>query len=71
MFLYYTKIVFSNKFDGKQKVGEVSLEKDLKFNEKNLNHGFIITGLLGLVEDEGLSPHEAFRVVEDIKNQTF
>ncbi|MCA1027686.1 hypothetical protein [Cytobacillus kochii] len=47
------------------------MEKDLKFNEKNLNHGFIITGLLGLVEDEGLSPHEAFRVVEDIKNQTF
>jgi hypothetical protein len=42
-----------------------------KVNLENINVGFIITGLAGMVEDDGLSPHEAFRLVDEIKNQTF
>jgi len=42
-----------------------------KFNVNSLNQQFIITGLVGLVEDEGLTPHEAFQVLEDIKRNTF
>lgn len=31
----------------------------------------IITGLLRLVEDEGHSPHEAFRLLDAVKQNTF
>lgn len=42
-----------------------------KLDIKNLNHGFVITGLLQMVEDDGLTPHEAFEVLEDIKRNTY
>ena len=38
---------------------------------KNINVGFIITGLLGMVENDGLTPHEAFDLLNEIKNQTY
>ncbi|RBP89380.1 hypothetical protein DFO70_11127 [Cytobacillus firmus] len=47
------------------------MDKRLTLDVDNLNHKLIITGLLGMVEDNGLSPHEAFTVLEDIKRQTF
>lgn len=36
-------------------------------------HGdiFIIDGLRRLVEESGMTPHEAFEVLEDIKRQTW
>jgi hypothetical protein len=37
----------------------------------NINVGLIITGLVGMVEDDGLSPREAFALVDEIKNQTW
>jgi hypothetical protein len=37
----------------------------------NINVGFIITGLLGMVEDDGLSPRDAFILLDEIKSQTF
>lgn len=43
--------------------------KELDLN--NINVGLIITGLLGMVEDEGKTPHEAFEMLELIKNQTW
>lgn len=35
----------------------------------NINVGFVITGLLGMVEDDGLTPHEAFELLDLIKSQ--
>ncbi|MNO43384.1 hypothetical protein D3C76_336030 [compost metagenome] len=46
-------------------------DQRLKFNLNNINHGLIVTGMLGMVEDEGLTPHEVFDVLEDIKRQTW
>lgn len=46
-------------------------DKRLKFNLNNINHGLIVTGMLQMVEDEGLTPHEVFDVLEDIKRQTW
>lgn len=43
----------------------------MKLDIKNLNVGFIITGLMGLVEDDGLSPREAFEMLDLIKQQTW
>lgn len=37
----------------------------------NINVGFVITGLVGMVEDDGLTPHEAFDVLDEIKNKTW
>lgn len=42
-----------------------------KLDLKNINVGFVITGLLGMVEDDGLTPHEAFEMLNWIKQQTF
>ncbi|MDQ0091634.1 hypothetical protein J2T12_005074 [Paenibacillus anaericanus] len=36
-----------------------------------LSHSLVVTGLLGMVEDDGLTPHQAFEVLEDIKRQTW
>ncbi|MGM0807595.1 MAG: hypothetical protein ACQET8_23090 [Bacillota bacterium] len=44
-------------------------KKDLDLT--NLNVGFVITGLIGMVEDEGMTPHEAFEMLDLIKRQTF
>jgi hypothetical protein len=38
---------------------------------KNINVGFVITGLLGMVENDGLSPREAFQLLDEIKNQIY
>jgi glucan phosphorylase len=45
--------------------------KKSAFNLNSLHQQLIIAGLAGLVEDEGLSPHEAFEVLEEIKRNTF
>jgi hypothetical protein len=37
----------------------------------NINVGLIITGLLGMIEDDGLNPHEAFELLDEIKRQTW
>ncbi|BFH71227.1 hypothetical protein J27TS7_34220 [Paenibacillus dendritiformis] len=42
-----------------------------KFNPDRLNHQLIVAGLCGMVEDEGLTPHQTLEVLEDIKRQTF
>lgn len=42
-----------------------------KLDLNNINVGLIITGLVGMVEDDGKTPHEAFDIVEQIKQQTF
>ncbi|WP_169917347.1 hypothetical protein [Alkalihalobacterium alkalinitrilicum] len=43
----------------------------VKFDMNNFNQQLIIAGLAGLVEDEGLTMHEAFKVLEEIKKNTF
>jgi hypothetical protein len=48
----------------------VKLDKP-KLDLNNLNVGFIITGLVGMVEDDGLSPRDAFILLDEIKNQTW
>jgi hypothetical protein len=40
-------------------------------DQNNFNHKLIIAALAGMVEDDGLTPHEAFAVLEDIKCNTF
>ncbi|EJW14826.1 hypothetical protein M5X02_23940 [Paenibacillus alvei] len=44
------------------------MSKQLDMN--NVNHQLIMAALTGMV-DEGLSPHEVFEVLEDIKRKTF
>lgn len=43
----------------------------VKFNQKSFGQGLIITGLAELVENEGLTPHEAFEVLRDIQRYTW
>lgn len=43
----------------------------VKLNLNNFNQQLIITGLAGLVEDDGFTPHEAFQLLDVIKNNTF
>lgn len=38
---------------------------------KKFSHGMVITGLLHMVEDDGLTPRQAFEVLEDIKKNTY
>lgn len=45
------------------------MSKQLELN--NLNHQLIVAALTSMVDDEGLSPHEVFEVLEDIKRKTF
>ena len=47
------------------------LEPKPKLNLNNLNVGFVITGLVGMVEDDGLTPREAFILLDEIKKQTW
>jgi hypothetical protein len=42
-----------------------------KMNLNNLNHQLVVAGLTGMVDEDGLTPHEAFEVVEDIKQNIF
>lgn len=39
--------------------------------DKSFHLQLIVAGLTGLVDDEGLSPHEAFRLLEATKQNTF
>lgn len=39
--------------------------------DESFNLKLIIAGLTGLVEDEGYSPHEAFRLLDSVKQNTF
>lgn len=42
-----------------------------KLDLSNFNQQLIITGMAGLIEDDGLTFHEMIQVLEDIKKQTF
>jgi len=42
-----------------------------EMNLNNQNHRLVVVGLTGMVEEDGLTPHEAFEVVEDIKQNIF
>lgn len=42
-----------------------------KLQMNKLSHQMVISGLVGMVEDDGLTLHEAFEVLEDIKRQVF
>jgi hypothetical protein len=47
------------------------MNKDRKrMDLNNRNNQLIIAGMAGLIDD-GLTPHEVFEVLDDIKNQTF
>jgi hypothetical protein len=37
----------------------------------NINQQLIIAGLAGLVTDDGLTPHEAFELLDEIKRSTY
>ena len=43
----------------------------MKLDLNNINHQLIIAGLTGLVTDDGLTPREAFELLDEIKRQTF
>lgn len=43
----------------------------MKLDLNNINQQLIIAGLIGLVEDDGLTTHEAFRLLDEIKRNTF
>ncbi|MGG1481446.1 hypothetical protein ABE402_11135 [Bacillus smithii] len=43
----------------------------MKLDLNNFNQRLIIAGLTGLVEDDGLTPHDAFRLLDEIKRNTF
>lgn len=45
--------------------------KKLQMDQTKMSNMLVITGLLKMVEDDGLTPHEAFEVLEDIKRQTW
>jgi hypothetical protein len=36
-----------------------------------MSHQLIVAGLAGLIDEDGLTFHEAMEVLEDIKSQTF
>jgi hypothetical protein len=36
-----------------------------------ISNQLVMAGLVGMVENDGLTPHEAFEVLEDIKRQTW
>ena len=40
-------------------------------NLNNLNHQLVVAGLTGMVDEDGLTPHEALEVLEDIKYNIF
>jgi hypothetical protein len=58
-------------FETKCVVKEIVKMDKPNLDLNNINVGFIITGLLGMVEDDGLTPHEAFALLDVIKQQTW
>lgn len=47
------------------------MEKKPNLDLNNINVGLVVTGLLGMVEDDGLTPREAFILLDEIKRQTW
>lgn len=47
------------------------MKEQKRLDLNNFNHQLVITGLTGMVEDNGLTPHEALEVLEDIKRNIF
>ena len=43
----------------------------MKLDMNNPNHQIIIGAMVAMVEEDGLTPHEVFDVLEDIKRNTF
>jgi hypothetical protein len=43
----------------------------MKLDLNNINQQLIIAGLTGLVADDGLTPNEAFELLDEIKRSTF
>jgi len=39
--------------------------------EKSMNLQLIVAGVSGLVDNEGYTPHEAWRLVEEVKKNIF
>ena len=46
-------------------------EPTKKMEDSKNGTAFVITGLMHMIEDEGLTTRQAFEILEDIKNQTF
>jgi len=44
---------------------------NVEFNQNSFGQQLIITGLAHLVENEGLTPHESFELLEHIKRSTY
>ncbi|MEK5166169.1 hypothetical protein NYE69_28090 [Paenibacillus sp. FSL R5-0527] len=44
---------------------------NLKFDPNNRAHAFVVTGMIKMVENDGLTPRQVFQVLEDIKRQTW
>lgn len=49
----------------------MSTPDKLRFNGNNRAHAFVVTGMIEMIENDGLTPHEVFEVLEDIKRQTW
>jgi hypothetical protein len=49
--------------------GEGMNKSTLDLNNRKV--GFVITGLLGMVEEDGLTPREAFALLDVIKQNTW
>lgn len=47
------------------------MENKKTMEDSKLGTPFVITGLMHMIEDEGLTTRQAFEILEDIKNQTF
>lgn len=50
------------------KVKKTTVETPIEQSQGKM---FILVGLTHLVEDEGCTPHEAFRILEDLKRESF
>ncbi|WFR64180.1 hypothetical protein P9222_08400 [Paenibacillus amylolyticus] len=49
----------------------MSTPDKLRFDVNNRAHAFVVTGMLEMIENDGLTPREVFGVLEDIKRQTW
>lgn len=43
----------------------------MKLDLTNRNHQMILGALASMVEDDGLTPHEVFEVLDDMQRQTW
>lgn len=42
-----------------------------KFDPSKMSHQMVVAGLVGMIDDDGLTFHEAMEVMEDIKREVF